>query len=71
MGQVCTCIAQQIASTATSAGIQTDPSGDSYTGEWVNNKRHGQGEQLLANGDIFVGVFANHARYGAASKSKG
>ena len=38
--------------------------GDKYTGEWKNDKRHGQGTYTHANGDKYVGNFKDEKYHG-------
>ena len=44
-------------------GTYTTGHGD-YTGEWKNNKMHGQGTKNFSNGDKYVGEWKNDKRYG-------
>ena len=38
-------------------GIETQPTGYIYVGEWKNGKRDGQGTITYSDGDKFVGEF--------------
>ena len=37
-------------------GVQINPDGSSYEGEWLNDKPHGYGRFTLPNGDVFEGI---------------
>ncbi len=41
-------------------GTLTLKNGDSYTGEFVDNKMHGQGTLTAANGDSYTGELAKN-----------
>ena len=45
----------------------TDDNGLTYTGEWKNNKRNGQGTVTYPNGDKYVGGFKNDTFHGQAT----
>ena len=38
--------------------------GDSYEGDWINNKRNGKGKYIWKDGDIYEGDWANNKRIG-------
>ena len=38
--------------------------GDTYIGEWKDNKNHGQGTYTWANGDKYVGEYKDNKRHG-------
>jgi hypothetical protein len=40
------------------------PNGDIYEGEWLNDKKHGQGKMTYANGDIYYGDWKNDKKHG-------
>lgn len=46
-------------------------SGKTYTGEWRNNVKHGQGVVVAPNGDTYTGNFANGKRQGLFKVRKG
>ena len=35
-----------------------------YTGEWKDNKRHGQGTMMYASGTTYIGEFKDNKRHG-------
>ncbi|KAL7442382.1 hypothetical protein ACHAXM_008379 [Skeletonema potamos] len=45
-------------------GIYTSKNGNSYRGDWRNNKREGLGVVKVGNGDIFEGQFENNLKNG-------
>lgn len=45
-------------------GKMTFPNGDTYHGEWKQDKMHGDGSYMYVNGDIFSGKFDNGIRVG-------
>ncbi|OHS96369.1 hypothetical protein TRFO_10047 [Tritrichomonas foetus] len=46
-------------------GIYTDTAtNEVYTGEFLNNRRHGEGELKMGDGTIYKGFFFNHKRHG-------
>ena len=40
------------------------PNGDSYNGEWLDDKRHGKGIDTYASGHRYTGEFADGQRHG-------
>ena len=38
--------------------------GETYTGDFINNQRTGQGTYVWANGDTYTGDFINNQRTG-------
>ena len=42
----------------------TKEGGDSYHGEYRNDKKSGSGEYRWSNGDVFKGSFENDLRHG-------
>ena len=51
-------------------GVFKLPNGDVYTGETVNEKRHGAGQYQFANGDSYVGAFENGLFHGYGVMAK-
>lgn len=45
-------------------GKHTDRDEVTYSGDWMNNMRHGQGEITYANGKLFIGGFNDDQKYG-------
>jgi 1-phosphatidylinositol-4-phosphate 5-kinase len=41
-------------------GTISTSTGERYTGDWADNKRHGHGELFRSNGDKFSGGFKRH-----------
>ena len=41
-----------------------DLKGCQYDGNWSNDERHGNGEQLWANGDKYTGAWLNNELHG-------
>lgn len=52
-------------------GICNYSNGDSYTGQWLNNMKHGYGTYTFKNGNICRGEFQNDKQDGYAEYSKG
>ena len=48
-------------------GKLTMPSGESYVGGWLDNRRSGAGELIKSNGDRYTGSFKNHRFHGRGS----
>ena len=42
----------------------TDSCGNTYSGTWLDNKKHGQGIERTVNGDVYEGQFVNDAKHG-------
>jgi len=42
-----------------------------YNGQWLNNKRHGQGSMTYYDGSVYTGNWFNNQRYGQGSMSFG
>ena len=49
-------------------GTQTWANGDTYVGEWKDDKRHGQGTFTRADGRKYVGEFRNDKKHGQGTK---
>ncbi|KAA0172297.1 hypothetical protein FNF27_06096 [Cafeteria roenbergensis] len=45
------------------------PNGDVYTGEFLNNLRHGKGQLRRSNGDVYIGHFQNDLFHGKGTLS--
>ncbi|MDG1523855.1 MAG: hypothetical protein P8Q34_03245, partial [Hyphomicrobiales bacterium] len=45
-------------------GTYTFPDGETYTGGFKNNFKHGQGTYTFPNGGIYIGGFKNNFRHG-------
>jgi len=52
-------------------GTWSNESGYTYTGEWLNNKQHGQGTATGASGDKYVGGFVDGSATGKGSYTYG
>ena len=52
-------------------GTWSNESGYTYTGEWLNNKQHGQGTATGASGDKYVGSFVDGSATGKGSYTYG
>jgi S1-C subfamily serine protease len=48
-------------------GRYTWTNGDVYAGEWLDDKRHGQGTDTFANGHRYTGGFADGRRHGSGT----
>ena len=47
-----------------SSGVFRWPNGACYNGEFVGNKRHGEGKQEWPDGSFYIGGFQNDLREG-------
>ena len=47
----------------------TEASGNSYDGDWIENKREGFGTYRSADGRVYVGEFKNDKQYGTTNSS--
>lgn len=45
-------------------GVFVADNGNTYKGEWKNDKRHGHGEALYNTGDMYIGSWMNCKRHG-------
>ena len=50
-------------------GTMAYANGDFYSGEWINDLRHGKGTMSYANGDIYVGEWEKNVRHGYGTMS--
>ena len=51
-------------------GKVTYANGDTYVGEWLDSKRHGQGTYTFANGDTYVGEWLDGIQHGQGVLTK-
>ena len=51
--------------------MQFYPDGESYEGEWHNNRRHGWGRMFYKDGSLYEGEWNNDIREGRGLLRKG
>jgi hypothetical protein len=45
-------------------GLLIKNNGEKYQGEWVRDKRKGQGQMIYKDGSIYIGYFNDNKRHG-------